>query len=65
MEIIAERQLTRLERLALLMRQIEELEEHGFGELVVKIHKHQITDSQVKKDTRMANTSQEWYIACG
>jgi len=61
MEIVIEQQLTRLERLALIDKQIREAEEHGYGSISITIHNHQITDSSLNKTLRFGNTSLLWY----
>ena len=62
MLIIEERQLNRLERLAIIMKQIEELETHGFGELKIVFHKGQITDSNIQKSVRFGNCIENIYL---
>lgn len=61
MAIIIERQLTRVERLAQIMKQIEEAEEHGFAEIKISIHNNQIIGSSINKEIRYGNTDQSWY----
>ena len=63
MAIIIERQLTRTERLALILKQIEEAECHGFGSLTINFHNGQITNSSLNKEVRFGNTSPELYLA--
>jgi hypothetical protein len=61
MEIIIEKQFTRIERLALILKQIEEAELHGYGSINITIHNHQITDSSLNKMLRFGNTGTLWY----
>ena len=61
MEIIIERQLTKIERLAAVMKQIEEAECHGYGCVTITVHNHQITNSSLNKDVRFGNTAPDWY----
>jgi hypothetical protein len=63
MEIIIERHLTQKERFAILNLAIEEIEKHGFGEVNIKIHNHQIVDVNSNKSIRFGNCSPEWYEA--
>lgn len=61
MEIIIEPQLTRIERLSIIEKQIIEAETHGYGSINITIHNHQIVNSMLNKDTRFGNTSPLWY----
>ena len=61
MEIIIERHLTALERFVILESAIKEIEKHGFGEVNIKIHNHQIVDINSNKSIRFGNCSPEWY----
>ena len=61
MEIIISRDFTKKERFAMLNSAIEEIEKHGFGEVNIKIHNHQIVDVNSNKSIRFGNCSPEWY----
>jgi hypothetical protein len=57
--LIAE--LTRLERLALIEKAIEELEEHGYGEIIIKVCDNQVVDCNLMKNNHFGNSSDMWY----
>jgi len=61
MEIEITRDFTKNERFAILNSAIEEIEKHGFGEVNIKIHNHQIVDVNLNKSIRFGNCSPEWY----
>ena len=61
MKIIIERQLTRAERMLLLLQAIEETEQFGYGEVNVQIHNHQIVDISRNERKRFGNCDPEWY----
>ena len=61
MEIIITRELTAIERFAIIESAIKEIEKHGFGEVNIKIHNHQIVDVNSNKSIRFGNCSPEWY----
>lgn len=54
--------LTRIERLAMIERQIIEAEEHGYGRVVVDINDHQITRVNLDKGTQFGNCLREMYL---
>lgn len=62
MEVIIERKLNRLERLALIMKQIEEAELHGYGNITISFHNHQIANSSLTKDIKFGNCTPEMYF---
>ena len=61
MEILISKNLTRNEIIAILESAIKEIEKHGFGEVNIKIHNHQIVDVNSNKSIRFGNCSPEWY----
>ena len=61
MEIIISRDFTKKERFAILNSAIKEIEKHGFGEVNIKIHNHQIVDVNSNKSIRFGNCSPERY----
>jgi hypothetical protein len=60
-EIEITRHLTKAERLVQLSQAIEEAEKHGFADVNVKIHNHQIVDINLNKCIRFGNCTPEWY----
>ena len=62
-EINIETQLTRIERLAIIQKQIEEAESHGHGSITITFHNGQINNSCLNKDVRFGNTSPVWYVS--
>lgn len=53
--------LTRNERIAILQERIEEAEKHGFADIKIKVHNHQIVSISIEKGNQFGNCDPEWY----
>jgi len=60
-EIQITNDLTRNERIVLCDKAVREAELHGFAEIKIIVHNHQITDLSLNKANRFGNCSEEWY----
>ena len=54
-------ELTRIERLALIEKAIEEIETHGYGEIVIKVCDSQVVDCNLIKNNHFGSTADLWY----